>query len=157
MAGIEQKRDIFNPPEVEIRKMLDENLLKSFLISKVFLNACKRVQEEENAGKNLSLTTLCHGYATLCLYHVVSGCGWGLEEPLNDPRKQIRKHFGRSMQDGATTPCHIVPYHAIRLYCDVHVMPCLVLPYSSMYRTHVKWNAVRHFVFSECMCGVFHR
>ena len=52
-AGIEQKRDIFNPPEVEVRKMLDENLLKSFLISKVFLNACKRVQEEEDAGMKL--------------------------------------------------------------------------------------------------------
>eukprot|EP00904_Undaria_pinnatifida_P007959 jgi/Undpi1/4293/HiC_scaffold_17.g07659.m1 len=54
-AGIEQKRDIFNPPEVEVRKMLDENLLKSFLISKVFLNACKRVQEEEDAEASMTI------------------------------------------------------------------------------------------------------
>lgn len=63
VAGIEQKRDIFNPSEAEIRKMLDENLLKSFLTSKVFLNACKRVQEEENAG---NATNAIPYHATPC-------------------------------------------------------------------------------------------
>lgn len=46
-ATTEEQKGIFEPANVEIRKMLDENLLKTFLVSQVFLNACKRLAEEE--------------------------------------------------------------------------------------------------------------
>ena len=52
-AEVTMKRDIFNPSGTEIRKMLDENLLKTFLVSPAFLNVCKHVEEE--AGGAMSL------------------------------------------------------------------------------------------------------
>ena len=48
-AEPEIKRDIFNPSGTEIRKMLDENLIKTFLVSTIFLDTCKRLHEEAGA------------------------------------------------------------------------------------------------------------
>lgn len=49
-AENEVRRDIFIPSGVEIRKMLDENLIKSFMGTPHFLNACQKVEEQEEAG-----------------------------------------------------------------------------------------------------------
>lgn len=58
-ADAEKRRDIFNPSGTEIRKMLDENLLKTFLASTSFFNTCKRLDEEHGAQSvNVSLRSL---------------------------------------------------------------------------------------------------
>lgn len=58
-ADAEKRRDIFNPSGTEIRKMLDENLLKTFLGSTSFFNTCKRLDEEHGAQTvKVSLKTL---------------------------------------------------------------------------------------------------
>lgn len=51
-AEVDTRRDIFNASGTEIRKMLDENLLKTFLANQTFLDTCKTL--EEKSGKSLS-------------------------------------------------------------------------------------------------------
>lgn len=53
-AENEVRRDIFIPSGVEIRKMLDENLIKSFMGTPHFLTACQKVEEQEEAGASAS-------------------------------------------------------------------------------------------------------
>ncbi|CAB1120304.1 unnamed protein product [Ectocarpus sp. CCAP 1310/34] len=51
-AGMERQRGIFNPSKEEAHKILDDNLLQSFLTSRKFLDACLRWQEAQAAGEN---------------------------------------------------------------------------------------------------------
>lgn len=71
-AEVTLKRDIFNPSGTEIRKMLDENLLKTFLVSTGFLNVCKQIEEEAGGGLHtvvsLSLSSLGLDYVLIILY-----------------------------------------------------------------------------------------
>lgn len=62
-ADPDVRRDIFNPSEAEIRKMLDENLLKTFISGTVFLHACKKIEEERAAGRKTE--TCCMWYMVL--------------------------------------------------------------------------------------------
>ncbi|CAM9662596.1 unnamed protein product, partial [Ectocarpus sp. 8 AP-2014] len=48
-AGMERQRGIFNPSKEEAHKILDDNLLQSFLTSRNFLDACLRWQEVQAA------------------------------------------------------------------------------------------------------------
>ncbi|CAM9558470.1 unnamed protein product [Ectocarpus sp. 4 AP-2014] len=53
-AGMERQRDIFNPSKEEAHKILDDNLLQSFLASRKFLDACLRWQEAQAAAASAS-------------------------------------------------------------------------------------------------------
>ncbi|CAB1108588.1 unnamed protein product [Ectocarpus sp. CCAP 1310/34] len=49
-ATFERQRDVFNPPRMEISKMIDENLVHSFWTRQLFLDACKKWEEQQGAG-----------------------------------------------------------------------------------------------------------
>ncbi|CAM9413480.1 unnamed protein product [Ectocarpus sp. 8 AP-2014] len=53
-AATERRRDVFNPPKAEVLKILDDNLLQSFLASQQFLDASKNWQEALAADASTS-------------------------------------------------------------------------------------------------------
>lgn len=65
---MERQRGIFNPSKEEAHKILDDNLLQSFLTSRRFLDACLRWQEAQAAGNDdyvLFLAALNGRYTSL--------------------------------------------------------------------------------------------
>ncbi|CAM9985464.1 unnamed protein product, partial [Ectocarpus fasciculatus] len=89
-AGIEKQRDIFNPSKEEAHKILDDNLLQSFLTSRTFLDACLRWQEAQAAAASASSKVRLFGRNSL------EGSFGGISRSFSRAHDMMSREIGRS-------------------------------------------------------------